>query len=166
MRQYVTNTSYQVLINEQRTMNIQPIRGLRQGDPFSPYLFILLGDVLSRQIEEGVRIKRLSGLILRSGFLKLHHLFFADESLFFLIGTMENARERKTILMKYCNASCQRINNAKLNLSLVGERPKIVARQLRTSFRSVDFMIRGNTWVFLQCGDDQIRKPWDTSRTR
>lgn len=53
---------------------------------------------------------------MRRGYPELHHLFFVDDSLFFLKGTVENAHELKTILTKYCNASGQRINNTKSTL--------------------------------------------------
>lgn len=52
MRECLTNTYNRVMINGQRTCTIQPSRGLRQGDPLLPYLFILVRDVLSRQVEK------------------------------------------------------------------------------------------------------------------
>lgn len=92
---------------------MQPTRGIRQGDPLSPYLFIVLAGVLRRNRSQEAVGQRLKGLTLRRNCRKLHHLFFADDSLFFLQGLVENARRLKDLLDDYCNASEHRIHTAK-----------------------------------------------------
>ncbi|XP_057733897.1 uncharacterized protein LOC130949089 [Arachis stenosperma] len=58
-------------------------RGLRQGDPLSPFLFVLVVDVLHRMLEEVVRNRRLSPLLVGRDHIELSHLQFADDTILF-----------------------------------------------------------------------------------
>ena len=64
--------------------SFKPKRGLRQGDPISPYLFILCMEVMSRLINKRVKDGQIKGFHLNRHTPALHHLFFADDV--FLMG--------------------------------------------------------------------------------
>ena len=108
--QCVTTVSFSVLINGKPSPIFTPTRGLRQGDPLSPYLFILVCDVLSRNIKGAVMENRLLSLHLSRTCPGISHLFFADDSLFFSIADTENALCLMDIITSYCTASRQSLN--------------------------------------------------------
>ncbi|XP_074266637.1 uncharacterized protein LOC141589915 [Silene latifolia] len=109
--------SYEVLINGSPSEAFVPSRGLRQGDPLSPYLFILCAEVLSsmirRKVEEGVlhgiRVAPLSPFI--------SHLFFADDSIIFVKVSEVQARVVMDLLGKYERASGQLVSKEKTTVS-------------------------------------------------
>ncbi len=116
IRACVTTVTYRVVINGKKTEPFRPTRGIRQGDPLSPYLFILVADVLSRQVCRAVERKSLEGIRIKKGCPTLHHLFFADDLLFFLKATHTNARVLREVIHNFCNASGQGVNCEKSNI--------------------------------------------------
>ncbi|XP_057740120.1 uncharacterized protein LOC130957269 [Arachis stenosperma] len=58
-------------------------RGLRQGDPLSPFLFVLVVDVLHRMIREAMRNGRIYPLLVGRDNIELSHLQFADDTILF-----------------------------------------------------------------------------------
>ena len=82
----VSSTNFVVLINGATSPFFKAERGLRQGCPLSPLLFLLVAEGLSRFLKEVVKRGDLTGLILAQG-LNLTHLLFVDDILLFYRGT-------------------------------------------------------------------------------
>jgi hypothetical protein len=80
----VRTVTYSILINGRAHGRITPSRGLKQGDPLSPYFFILCAEGLSTRINKMEIAGGITGLPLTKGGTRLNHLFFADDSHFFL----------------------------------------------------------------------------------
>lgn len=85
----VTNEDFFVLINDHPWSLASPKRGLRQGCPLSPYLFLLWFEGLSGLINEAVRIGDLTSLKISRNSPLILHLLFADDCLIFSKATVK-----------------------------------------------------------------------------
>ena len=54
--------SYKIIVNGKNSNTIFSSRGLRQGDPLSPYLFLFVIDDLSRMVNKALKSRCLAGL--------------------------------------------------------------------------------------------------------
>ncbi|XP_057418938.1 uncharacterized protein LOC130713163 [Lotus japonicus] len=98
--------------------NFVPNRGLRQGDPLSPYLFILCGEMFSALINRSIASKALSGIKIARNAPVISHLLFADDSILFGRAPVQEAECLKEILVTYERASGQVVNLDKSMLSV------------------------------------------------
>ena len=108
--QYITSVSYSVLINRAAYGNIIPSKGLHQGDPLSPSLFLLYAEGLSAIIHEAARNHLLTGISISRSCPNITHLFFADDSILFCKVKLEDCQELKQIFWRYEDALGQKIN--------------------------------------------------------
>lgn len=109
----LTTVSYSFNINGESKEYVIPSRGIRQGDPLSPYLFLICSEGFSSLLAKAARRRELTGLkICRHG-PELTHLFFADDTLIFCRADKENAQKLKQILKVYEEGSGQLVNMEK-----------------------------------------------------
>ncbi|XP_058776089.1 uncharacterized protein LOC131650391 [Vicia villosa] len=94
-----------------------PKRGLRQGDPFSLYLFIICVDVLSSFLKKEALEKRIHGIQVARQEPVITHLIFADESLLFSRATCQETDKIMTTLKSYQLSSGQVVNLDKSEVS-------------------------------------------------
>lgn len=114
----MSTVSYQILINGRPSRSFSPERGLRQGDPLSPYLFVLCVDVLSGLFKEQVNGNKIHGIQVARRAPQIIHLFFADDSLLFARANPTEADCIMETLSKYQAASGQLVNLEKSEASL------------------------------------------------
>ncbi|KAF5449709.1 hypothetical protein F2P56_030126 [Juglans regia] len=121
--QCVSSVKYSLLVNGDPQQHLIPFRGLRQGDPLSPYLFILCTEVLGKMLDEAERKGYITGFPFSRGSLKVNHLFFADDSLLFCKANALEWSRMSKILKTYEEASGQRLN---LEKSCIFKLPKTI----------------------------------------
>ena len=107
MMKCVCFVAYSVKINGQPRGVITPTRGLRQGDPLSPYfffffLFFFLGEVgLSALIRKSMELGTIKGIDACARGPSISRLFFANDSMIFCKATGEECSNLIGILEKY-----------------------------------------------------------------
>jgi hypothetical protein len=77
----VTTVRYTVRFNGNMLDSFTPSRGIRQGDPLSPYLFLFVADGLSCLIRKEIENNALCELHICRRAPSISHLLFADDSL-------------------------------------------------------------------------------------
>jgi len=108
--QCISMVSFSVKINGEPTPFFSSSRGLRQGDPLSPYLFILISNVLTWLMKKAIAEGNIKGIQLNKFCPTLSHLLFADDVIFFLDGTIVECQNLAHILNQYYYASGQAVN--------------------------------------------------------
>ncbi|KAL9690131.1 hypothetical protein QQ045_010526 [Rhodiola kirilowii] len=131
----VRTVTYQVKLNDQISRGITPGRGLRQGDPLSPYLFLLVSELLCAKMSAAVARKTISGVKFGREGPTISHLFFADDSIFFIKANKEEAADFKTILSQYEMLSGQRINMKKSEVVFSRNTPAAVRQDVEVQLR-------------------------------
>ena len=112
----VTTVSYSFRINGKISNSFQPLRGIRQGDPLSPYLFLIVVEGLSALIKKSVEEGVLEGIFVCRRGPKISHLFFTNDSLIFCKATLSDCDPLQWIFQVYKMASGQQLNCAKTSL--------------------------------------------------
>ncbi|XP_077219619.1 secreted RxLR effector protein 78-like [Tasmannia lanceolata] len=95
VKSFVSTASYSILINGSPHGFFNSSRGIRQGDPLSPYLFVIVVEALSRLLLLAECKGFLRGLPASNNSKPITQLQFADDTLIFLeegILYMDNLR--------------------------------------------------------------------------
>ena len=112
----VKTVTYSILVNGEPKGMITPTRGIRQGDPLSPFLFLLCTEGLNGLINQAAQQGHIKGYSLCRNSPRLTHLLFADDSLLFCRATIEECQRVLDILEVYGRCSGQQINRSKTTI--------------------------------------------------
>ncbi|GKB87231.1 RNA-directed DNA polymerase, eukaryota [Tanacetum coccineum] len=101
-----------IIINGSATEEFQFYKGLKQGDPLSPFLFILVMESLHLSFQRVVNAGMFKGIMLSSS-LNLSHMFYADDAVFVGQWCDGNVDTLVHVLECFFRASGLRINMCK-----------------------------------------------------
>lgn len=126
------NVRYAVIVNGELTAPVVPSRGIRQGDPISPYLFLLCTEGLSSLLLQKENCGELHGIRNGRSGPPISHLLFADDSIFFARSDTRNVETLESTLNLSCNGSGQLINKDKSSLFFGRCCPEGVKQRVKT----------------------------------
>lgn len=112
----VRSFSYNLLINGKFSKRIVASKGLRQGDPLPPYLFLFLVDILSKNLNKAIQSSEITGIKLNRHCPDLYHMLFVYDLLFFLEANVTNYRKLFDLIQAYCVAQGKVINYEKSSI--------------------------------------------------
>lgn len=111
----VTTTTYSLLINGKAHGFFKGGRGLRQGDPLSPFLFALCLEVLSRSLKHMSRTP-VYGFHPKCQNLRITHIAYADDLLLFARGDIQSVSLVMNCLNEFGDMAGLRVNHIKSSI--------------------------------------------------
>jgi hypothetical protein len=112
----VSPVNYRVWFNSEETETFTPTRGIRQGDPPSPYLFLICAEGLSSLLAYEEMTGGIQGVRVCRNAPSVSHLLFADDSLILMSADLSNATALRSALEMYCASSGQLVSEAKSSI--------------------------------------------------
>ncbi|XP_030479107.1 uncharacterized protein LOC115696342 [Cannabis sativa] len=112
----LSTITYRLSLNGKLSDPFHSTRGIRQGDPLSPYLFLLVAEGLSAAIRFHEVNGNFSGIKICRGAHSLSHLLFADDSMLFSPVSPRSSESLNAILLLYHQATGQLVNRDKSSI--------------------------------------------------
>ncbi|GKV36766.1 hypothetical protein SLEP1_g44860 [Rubroshorea leprosula] len=113
IRECLQTNSVSVLLNGSPTKEFVMTRGLRQGDPLTPFLFLIVAEGLNGIISSAVSKGTFEGITIGKGEISITHLQFADDNLMMGKAIEENVWTTKCIMKAFELVSSLKINYGK-----------------------------------------------------
>uniref|UniRef100_A0A2N9HEY0 Reverse transcriptase domain-containing protein n=1 Tax=Fagus sylvatica TaxID=28930 RepID=A0A2N9HEY0_FAGSY len=120
----ISSVRFSILVNGSPCGFFSSSRGLRQGDPLSPLLFVIVMEAFSRMMDRAVEGGLLSGFLVGDrgiSTLMMPHLLFADDTLIFSAAEHDQILNLRYVLTWFEAITGLRINLGKSELVPVGD---------------------------------------------
>jgi hypothetical protein len=134
----ISSPTFSIIINGQSYARFKNTRGIRQGCPLSPYLFVLAVNELSLALQDALQENHLSGISLGPSCPHIHSLMFADDLLVCGKANVQEALTISNILNQFCQASGQVPNWNKSAILFSKSVPLQVKHDLKQIFQVPD----------------------------
>ena len=112
---FYKNIKSTVIVNNEPTQWFSIERGCRQGDPASPYIFLLCGEILAHMIRQDGNVK---GYTIEDSEVKISQ--YADDTTLFLDGSSESFKNCIHIVLEYAKYSGLAMNFEKTKVIWFG----------------------------------------------
>lgn len=106
----IKSVTYSFMNNGKVFGDVCPQRGIRQGDPIFPYIYILCAEGLSSILRRNEEVGLIHGVSIARGAPQISHLLFADDCYLFFRASGVEARTVKAVMGRYEQLSGQVIN--------------------------------------------------------
>ena len=110
---FISTPKISVLINGTPEGFFEISRGIRQGDPLSPSLFILMAEAFGRAVSYAYQDRKISGISVSKNLPNITHQQYADDTILPGKSSVQEAKGFKSILQNYMAASGQKVNKEK-----------------------------------------------------
>ncbi|XP_026419847.1 uncharacterized protein LOC113315813 [Papaver somniferum] len=108
--QCISTTHIEVMLNGSPTTSFKTTRRIRQGDPLSPYLFILAMESFSRFLPHCEATGKLTGMKISRSAPKTNHLLFADDCILFCKANDAQVQKLLSVIHQFSICLGQLIN--------------------------------------------------------
>ncbi|KAA0050761.1 LINE-1 retrotransposable element ORF2 protein [Cucumis melo var. makuwa] len=149
------------MINGKPHRRIKSSRGIRQGDPISPFIFVLAMNYLSRLLNHLEKRKAIKGVSINEN-CNFNHLLFAYDILIFVKDEDTSLMNLQMALKLFELASSLKINATKSTISPVNvteDKVKIIADQWDTSQQDLSISYLGTPLG----GNPLTKSFWETT---
>lgn len=116
----ISTAAFSVSVNGSLEGFFTSARGIRQGCSLSPYLYVILNNVLSKMLNKAAEEGRFAYQPQCQG-VKLTHLSFADDILVFTNGTTASLKGVLQVMESFAGMSGLLINAAKSQMFVAGQ---------------------------------------------
>lgn len=171
----LSSVRYKVIHGGKEMGPIVPSRGIRQGDPILPYLFIICHEGFTALINKYIKKGWTHGCRVTNGAPSISHMLFADDSYLHCKATTGEAFKVSQLLQDFEHASGQQVNRQKSSIFFSTNTTEMfraaISGQMRMNEASEDSMYLGlpnimgrNKNVILGFLKDKVRKRvvnWD-----
>eukprot|EP00253_Pinus_taeda_P028233 PITA_28233 len=120
----ITSTHFSILVNGFPSQSFNPSRGIRQGDPLSPFLFVLMAEGLRRHIKQALHSHQIKGISVHNSPLTSHHQF-VDDMMLFGYPSAQEAHHLKSLLSDFSEASGMQVNGSKSQIFFLHTPPSV-----------------------------------------